>query len=170
MHCRQTILYGVFIGLVHLVRADPPVLTDPVAIRIIGIGKAGGLLAIVELFRDQLVTLIILISVPLHNRSVQGFLHISTVTHKVILERIDAGAIIVLGLRSGQELSGCIIGKCPVGLHDLISLRGSATVNRMVFCVLLTLPKSIRLYNTKAKMLPSAYSNVLFLYGWRVNY
>ena len=134
------------------------------------VGKAGGLLAIVELFRDQLVTLIILISVPLHNRSVQGFLHISTVTHKVILERIDAGAIIVLGLRSGQELSGCIIGKCPVGLHDLISLRGSATVNRMVFCVLLTLPKSIRLYNTKAKMLPSAYSNVLFLYGWRVNY
>ena len=57
---------------------------------------------------------------PLHNRSVQGFLHISTVTHKVILERVDAGAIIVLGLRSGQKLSGCIIGKCPVGLHDLV--------------------------------------------------
>ena len=72
MHSRQTILYGVFISPVHLVRADPPGLTDPVAIRIIGIGKAGGLLAIVELFRDQLVTLIILISVPLHNRSVQG--------------------------------------------------------------------------------------------------
>lgn len=122
MHCRQTILYGVFIGLVHLVRADPPVLTDPVTIRIIGIGKAGGLLAIVELFRDQLVTLIILISVPLHNRSVQGFLHISTVTHKVILERVDAGAVIVLGLRSGQKLSGCIIGKCPVVLHDLIPM------------------------------------------------
>ena len=87
---------------------------------IIGIGKAGGLLAIVELCRDQLVTLIILISVPLHNRSVQSFLHVGTVTHKVILERVDAGAIIVLGLRSGQELSGCIIGKCPVGLHDLV--------------------------------------------------
>lgn len=72
MHCRQTILHSVFIGLVHLVRADPSGLTDPVTIRIIGIGKAGGLLAIVELFRDQLVTLIILISVPLLNRSVQG--------------------------------------------------------------------------------------------------
>ena len=124
MHCRQAILYGVFIGPVHLVRADPSGLTDPVAICIIGIGKAGGLLAIVELFRNQLVTLIILISVPLHNRSVQGFLHVGTVTHKVILERVDAGAIIVLGLRSGQELSGCIIGKCPVGLHDLVRESG----------------------------------------------
>ena len=124
MHCRQTILYEVFISLVHLVRADPPGLTDPVAICIIVIGKAGGLFAIVELFRDQLVTLIILISVPLHNRPVQSFLHVGTVTHKVILERVDAGAIIVLGLRSGQELSGCIIGKCPVGLHDLVRESG----------------------------------------------
>ena len=124
MHCRQTILYGVFISPVHLVRADPPGLTDPVAICIIAVGKAGGLLAIVELFRDQLVTLIILISVPLHNRSVQGFLHISTVAHKVILERVDASAIIVLGLRSGQKLSSCIIGKCPVGLHDLVREGG----------------------------------------------
>jgi prephenate dehydratase len=89
MHSRQTILYGVFISPVHLVCADPSGLTDPVAICIISIGKAGSLLAIVELFRDQLVTLIILISVPLHNRFVQGFLHIGTVTHKVILERID---------------------------------------------------------------------------------
>ena len=120
MHCRQTILYGVFISPVHLVRADPSGLTDPVAICIISIGKAGSLLAIVELFRDQLVTLIILISVPLHNRPVQSFLHVGTVTHKVILERVDAGAIIVLGLRSGQELSGCIIGKCPVGHFDKI--------------------------------------------------
>ena len=58
-----------------LVRADPPGLTDPVAICIIGIGKAGGLFAIVELFRDQLVTLIILISVPLHNRSADSHIH-----------------------------------------------------------------------------------------------
>ena len=61
---------------------------------------------------------------PLHNRPVQSFLHVGTVTHKVILERVDAGAIIVLGLRSGQKLSGCIIGKCPVGLHDLVREGG----------------------------------------------
>ena len=70
MHCRQTILYGVFIGPVHLVRADPPVLTDPVAIRIIGIGKAGGLLPVIELFRYQLVTFIVLVFMPFCNRSV----------------------------------------------------------------------------------------------------
>lgn len=120
MHCRQTILHSVFIGLVHLVRADPPGLTDPVAICIIGIGKAGGLLAIVELFRDQLVTLIILISVPLHNRSVQGFLHIGAVAHQVILVGVNISAVVVLCLRCRNQLSCSIVGKGAVCLHNLV--------------------------------------------------
>ena len=70
MHSRQTILYGVFISPVHLVCADPSGLTDPVAICIIGVGKAGSLLPVIELFRYQLVTFIVLVFMPFCNRSV----------------------------------------------------------------------------------------------------
>ena len=70
MHSRQTILYGVFISPVHLVCADFTGFRNAVAVRIIGVGKAGSLLPVIELFRYQLVTFIVLVFMPFCNRSV----------------------------------------------------------------------------------------------------
>ncbi|RGF26204.1 hypothetical protein DW081_17170 [Clostridium sp. AF46-9NS] len=70
MHCRQAVLHGVLIGLLHLVGADFTGFRNAVAVRIIGVGKAGSLLPVIELFRYQLVTFIVLVFMPFCNRSV----------------------------------------------------------------------------------------------------